>query len=1158
MPTTSDPLRFVDGHPQSWLTSVGSAHLHDQSGPGDKSTGHSRGMTAAQQGTEEALQENVAPAPEEPMTRPSIQTARVQCPALRQETLTRPRLLNWLHTSTQRRAVLITAEAGFGKTTLLADFSRRTRLRVAWYRVEHSDRDWRVVVRYLVAAVREVAPAFGEATLSHLDRAERKASRDEVLATLVGELDAPSVAELMLVIDDFHLIDDDADCRSVVGQLVDKAPDRFCVVIASRRASPLGFGRLRAAGDVSDLTTDDLRFDVSETAQLLVDAHGQALDADVVDTLSRRTEGWIASIQLVQTALRNRSKSEARTFVRSLHGGSRVLHDYLAEVVVGELDGDLQEFLMATSVLQVVTPDLAEVVSRLNQSEAHRMMIAAERLALLARVSGESGHQRRYHPLVREFLTARLESVHGVGHVADLHRAVASSLPVAEWATAAHHYREAGDPDAVLSTIAAAIPAIMANGQYSLAESFIQGSGSQGRTTSTELVIGRLGLQYGDYDGAARSALAVLHGSGTDRVQRDHALMNLLAVDFNYGRGEQALALATALLDGTEDENLRAIAEATSLILTLSSEKDLEVLNGKLKSMAGDQRSDRTHHFGVSMYNLAANSLAQDRPYEAQREIEQALRAFDHTSSHMERQAAEALRIAVLLRVGMVEAAETALADTLARNHPLPNDSILEAADAFDAFGRQDVASRLIDMLGDSSSFTVADQRLYAITFARRHLRRQDVDGALRAMCSYPDGVPTAVGMQAWKEVVAAQIEFQAGRDCAGQLLSEAAARAGQAGIHSARRFAELLLATRRGGPAVAEVLASFGTTHPWQATWAADHLMPLLNEPEVEVVATIAASTHPASWRPHLRTQISASSAATLASALGAARVLEVIGEKPDVARLRAFSKLHKRVRSASDLGRTLARRVAVRVYVEDQGRVQIRVGNRVIDGSTIRRKVLALLCFLLSRPDYSATKDQVLDALWPDLDPATAVNSLNQTLYFLRRVLEEDYEEDLTPGFAMYQGDVIWLDPELVTSRSTDCHRAMRLMSTTSSPDEVAEISNLYRGRFALDFEYEEWAGTYREFLHAEYLEIVERSIRTDVETGHLDRAISIARRALEADPRSDWIEVTLVRLLQTTGAHSAAAEQYIHYASAYRDELGLEPPPLDSLEGIGKVPY
>ncbi len=196
------------------------------------------------------------------------------------------------------------------------------------------------------------------------------------------------------------------------------------------------------------------------------------------------------------------------------------------------------------------------------------------------------------------------------------------------------------------------------------------------------------------------------------------------------------------------------------------------------------------------------------------------------------------------------------------------------------------------------------------------------------------------------------------------------------------------------------------------------------------------------------------------------------------------------------------------------------------------------------------SATRDQVLDALWPDLDPDLGINSLNQTMYFLRRVFEEDYSDDLSPGYVHYDSDVIWLDPELVTSTSIQCRDLILGFSSEPTPEQVEQLVSTYRGRFALDFEYEEWAAAHRDSLHAAFLEVVERSVLSDFTTGHFDRGIAVARRALEVDPRAEQVEICLLRMYRATGAHAAAAEQYAHYSTVMRDELGIEAPPLESL--------
>jgi DNA-binding SARP family transcriptional activator len=232
--------------------------------------------------------------------------------------------------------------------------------------------------------------------------------------------------------------------------------------------------------------------------------------------------------------------------------------------------------------------------------------------------------------------------------------------------------------------------------------------------------------------------------------------------------------------------------------------------------------------------------------------------------------------------------------------------------------------------------------------------------------------------------------------------------------------------------------------------------------------------------------------------------------------------------------------------VLIEDLGRVRIRVADREVDGSDVRRKVLALLALLLARPRWTATREEVVDALWPDLDPQAALNSLNQTVYFLRRVFEPKYDEQASPGYVQQDGETIWLDPELIEARSRRCNALIRTMSVDPDIEATVELAREYRGRFALDFAYEEWASSFRDSLHASYLRVLERAIHLDVDGGHLARGIFLAERASEVEPDSEELQLALVRIYRMAGAHAAAGEQYAHYARTM-NELGVDPRPL-----------
>jgi DNA-binding SARP family transcriptional activator len=247
--------------------------------------------------------------------------------------------------------------------------------------------------------------------------------------------------------------------------------------------------------------------------------------------------------------------------------------------------------------------------------------------------------------------------------------------------------------------------------------------------------------------------------------------------------------------------------------------------------------------------------------------------------------------------------------------------------------------------------------------------------------------------------------------------------------------------------------------------------------------------------------------------------------------------------------LGRSLARRLAPRIWVEDLGRLHIEVRGRAIEGGLIRRKVLSLLCLLLTKPRMAASREEVIDALWPDADPPAALNSLNQTVYFLRRVFEPEYQEDLSPGYVEQNSETLWLDQDLISSRSRACRTLLREVRGDPTPEQALLLAREYRGKFALDFVYEDWSADYRDSLHASYLRVIEAALRLDLKSGHHSRGIEVAQLAAEAEPESDEIQLDLLRLFQLSGSYAAAAEQYGHYAQTLR-EIGVEPKPLSEL--------
>ncbi|HEX9551448.1 MAG TPA: hypothetical protein VF971_10170, partial [Candidatus Limnocylindrales bacterium] len=533
-----------------------------------------------------------------------VQIGKVQAPPLRDETLERTRLLDWLHVKIHRRAVLVLAEAGYGKTTLLADFSRRSRVRALWYRLDRGDRDWVGFLSYLVASVRIHLPDFAPVTLSMLrETGGTLPPRDTVLDTFIRELGDLPPDPTALVLDDVHAVDDSADVRTILHELVARAPERLTFVLISRKIPPIPLARLRALGEVAELRTPELRFDASETEQLFRETYSLALEPSVVAELSRRTEGWAASLQLVRTAIRDRSASEIRAFVNSLNGAEGDLYDYLAEEVVGELSPELQQFLMRTSLLDVVEPVLAAVAAETSADATRSAIADGELIGLFSRIGPQARDRVRAHPLVRDFLSARLVRSSGTDTVVAIHRAVAVAAEEIDWRIAGHHYVAAGSLDDARRVLGTAIETILATGAYAAAEQLASSlPASEAPDANVLVVLSRVAQQRGQAD----HALELAENAFSVDPSKPAVVLNLVTARMHAGDIPGALEVVHVLEANPGKSSVAMIAKAFRLLIDSSAAGDLNAASDALEVLIGSLRKQSESHFlGVTLTDLA-------------------------------------------------------------------------------------------------------------------------------------------------------------------------------------------------------------------------------------------------------------------------------------------------------------------------------------------------------------------------------------------------------------------------------------------------------------------------------------------------------------------------------------------------------------------------
>jgi LuxR family maltose regulon positive regulatory protein len=331
----------------------------------------------------------------------------------------RPRLVEALSRGLARGRVLICAPAGFGKTSLLADWARSDGRPVAWLGLDAGDNDPARFWRYVVAALDQARPEIS-GRLGPLLGPPTPRSFEGLVTALINELATQSGRdEVLLVLDDYHLVEA-APVHESVAFLLENLPPGLRLVVSGRADPPLPLARLRARGQLAELRAADLRFTAEEGAALL-GAAGPRLPETAVAALTARTEGWAAGLQLAALSLRG--QADPAGFVAAFSGSHRFVLDYLADEVLDGQTGQVRAFLLETSVLERLSGELCDAVTGRAGSQA--LLQDIERAGLFLVPLDEVRRWWRYHHLFADLLRARLEQEQP-GRVLELHRAAAA------------------------------------------------------------------------------------------------------------------------------------------------------------------------------------------------------------------------------------------------------------------------------------------------------------------------------------------------------------------------------------------------------------------------------------------------------------------------------------------------------------------------------------------------------------------------------------------------------------------------------------------------------------------------------------------------------------------------------------------------------------
>ncbi len=336
------------------------------------------------------------------MAGPLIAT-KLYVPKVRPGLVARPRLLDRLRRGATSRLTLLSAPAGFGKTTLLAEWLGETvgeGRSVAWVSLDPSDNEPSSFWRYVVTALQTAVPGVGSGALELI--ASSPMPTDLVLTTLLNEL-AAAPGEIWVVLDDYHLVDT-GGVRDGMTLLLEHLPPHVHLVLSTRADPDLPLARWRVRGELVEIRAADLRFTSDEAATYLIEATGLHLAAEDVEVLEERTEGWIAALQLA--ALSVQGRDDVSTFITGFAGNDRYIVDYLVEEVLAHQPGPVREFLLHTAVLDRLTGPLCEVVT--GREDSSDMLTTLLRSNLFLVALDDQSEWYRYHHLFADVLRARL------------------------------------------------------------------------------------------------------------------------------------------------------------------------------------------------------------------------------------------------------------------------------------------------------------------------------------------------------------------------------------------------------------------------------------------------------------------------------------------------------------------------------------------------------------------------------------------------------------------------------------------------------------------------------------------------------------------------------------------------------------------------------
>lgn len=1048
--------------------------------------------------------------------------------------LARPRLTDRLIANLANPLTLITANAGSGKTTLVADFVHNHAPQFVWYQLDYTDSDPFVFLGYITTGIRQIVPDFGEIIFSYLRQSADELARqpERAVDVLLNEVLERIEHRMVLILDDYHHLGTETAVHKVVDRLLAYLPDVLHVIIISRDIPPLSLARLRSQSSLAIIDRDDLLFTDQETQELFRKVFDLEMTSEQLAEYRQRTHGWITALQLVRQVAERRASTDKPDLAEILRQSEHDIFDYFAEEVFADEAEEVQSLLLRIALLdRVEAQTCSQIFPDLNCRTILPSLV--RRNVFITIASDQQGEEYRLHPLFQSFLRRRLRLAIGrAGLASEYARFANHFLALGQWEQAVRYLTKAGEFDRAAQVIAEHGEESIAAGALSslllLTESLPSGSiEKHPRAMIYQAEAMRLRGEYDSAQSTLRRAASLLR-QFRDAEGEAEALHSIATIARRRGDYETAFSYLDRAEELTSKVTAIRIKCGNTRGLCLMAMGDLAAAEREFRAALqfAEEKGDE-HYARLIAHNLGLPAMVRGDFGDALRWLRRML-STDSNCSPMPRDATAHLNMARchFCRGNMADC-EKHLNQALECSQRFNLTALL--GEIFESYGNLyrelgdlTQAAEFYERAGRAYKDAGADLTHYELLEEQATLSMQSgdlisartrIDQLIDARLQSGNEIGARIASLARGQIMLAQNNIEE----AYSELQKACSYFRKYGLHYYEAQAVMALAVCAFEKGLeGEMLIHLRRALDLAVSYDYEYWL----QREVTRNRRLFDLADARQLLPaELREQVTAI----------APSPSPVVASRPSILPPAYVTDLTIKILGHVEIYRTPTHPLGLEVWATKRAR--------------------DILCFIASRPHQRASKDLIIDTFWSDADLDSVEKNFHPTVSHIRKALNSN--QPIKQNFLLYRDGDYLLNPDFTYSidvlefdQLLAQAEALRRAGDLQSCASVYETAiKLYRGEFMKGGS-DLWTDEPRAYYREQYLRMLEALTEIFQKENDWRRVLQLAQEILRDDPFREDIHCRVMCAQAALRNRAAVKEQFEMLSRLLREELGVEP--------------